>query len=170
FGHAAYFGLGAYAAALLVQDLQLRMEAALLLAPLVAAIGGVVYGWFCVRLSGVYLAMLTLAFAQVTYAIRFQLDRFTGGDNGILGIWPPRWLSQPMPFYLFTLAVCALAILAARRIVFAPFGYALRAARDSPLRAESIGIDTGRHRWMGFAFGGFFAGIAGALFPFLQRT
>jgi len=170
FGHAAYFGLGAYAAALLVQDLQLRMEAALVLAPLAAAIGGLVYGWFCVRLSGVYLAMLTLAFAQITYAVVFQWYGFTGGDNGVLGVWPPRWLSQPMPFYLFTLAVCALAILAVRRVVFAPFGYALRAARDSALRAESIGIDTGRHRWMGFALGGFFAGIAGALFAFLKGS
>ena len=82
FGHAAYFGLGAYGAALLVRSLNAQMELALVLAPLVAALGALVYGWFCVRLSGVYLAMLTLAFAQITWAIVYQWDAFTGGSKG----------------------------------------------------------------------------------------
>lgn len=89
FGHAAYFGLGAYGAALLVRTLDLPMEAALLLGPLAAAAGALLYGWFCVRLSGVYLTMLTLAFAQISWAIVFQWDDFTGGSNGLTGVWPP---------------------------------------------------------------------------------
>jgi branched-chain amino acid transport system permease protein len=82
FGHAAYFGLGAYGAALLIRYLGVPMELSLILAPAVAALGAFLYGWFCVRLSGVYLAMLTLAFAQITWAIVYQWDGFTGGSNG----------------------------------------------------------------------------------------
>jgi branched-chain amino acid transport system permease protein len=94
FGHAAYFGLGAYAAALLVQSAGVRMEVALLLAPLAAGVAALVYGWFCVRLSGVYLTMLTLAFAQITWALCYQWDAVTGGSNGIAGVWPAPWLAS----------------------------------------------------------------------------
>ena len=88
FGHAAYFGLGAYGGALMVRNLGLPMEVALVLAPLNAALGAVICGWFCVRLSGVYLAMLTLAFAQIIWSVTFQWDDFTGGSNGLTGVWP----------------------------------------------------------------------------------
>ena len=93
FGHAAYFGLGAYAAALAVKH-GMPMEGALALAPLVAMAGALVFGWFCVRLSGVYLAMLTLAFAQIVWSIAFQWDAVTGGSNGVVGVWPPAWLAE----------------------------------------------------------------------------
>jgi branched-chain amino acid transport system permease protein len=96
FGHAAYFGLGAYGAALFLKVLNLPMEAALLLGPLLAVAGALVFGWFCVRLSGVYLAMLTLAFAQIVWSVVFQWDDVTGGSNGILGLWPSNWLSSPV--------------------------------------------------------------------------
>ncbi|HRO61317.1 MAG TPA: branched-chain amino acid ABC transporter permease, partial [Burkholderiaceae bacterium] len=88
FGHAAYFGLGAYGAALLVRAAGVPMEVTLFAAPLVAGLGALVFGWFCVRLSGVYLAMLTLAFAQIAWAAAFQSVSITGGDNGVLGIRP----------------------------------------------------------------------------------
>ena len=94
FGHAAYFGLGAYGAALLFKALGLPMIVALLAAPLVAAIGALLFGWFAVRLSGVYLAMLTLAFSQIVWSVVFQWDEFTGGSNGLVGIWPAAWLSR----------------------------------------------------------------------------
>ena len=83
FGHAAYFGLGAYAAALAVRH-GIAMEAAVALAPAAALAGALVFGWFCVRLSGVYLAMLTLAFAQIVWSIAFQWDSVTGGSNGLI--------------------------------------------------------------------------------------
>ena len=88
FGHAAYFGLGAYGAALAVKWLAAPMGVALALAPVAAAFGALLFGWFAVRLSGVYLAMLTLAFAQIVWSIVFQWQEFTGGSNGVLGIWP----------------------------------------------------------------------------------
>ncbi|MFQ5773493.1 MAG: ABC transporter permease [Kiloniellaceae bacterium] len=166
FGHAAYFGLGSYGAALLVHHLGLPMEGALLAAPMAAGLGALVFGWFCVRLSGVYLAMLTLAFAQIAWSAAFQWVALTGGDNGILGVWPSPWASARAAFYLLSLALVAAALIALRRIVFAPFGYALRAGRDSPLRADAIGIDVRRQRWLGFTLAGVFAGLAGGLYAF----
>ena len=170
FGHAAYLGLGAYAAALSVQHLDWPMEAALALAPLAGGLGALLFGWFCVRLSGVYLAMLTLAFAQIAWSVAFQWTPVTGGDNGLLGIWPSAWASDPAAFYWLTLALIALAVLLLRRIVFAPFGYALRAARDSAKRAEAIGIDTRRQRWLAFALAGVFAGLSGGLYAFFKGS
>ena len=166
FGHAAYFGLGAYGAALLVRTLNLPMEAALLLGPLAAAAGALLYGWFCVRLSGVYLTMLTLAFAQISWAIVFQWDDFTGGSNGLTGVWPPEWASQGPAFYWLALGICALGIYLLRRLLFSPLGYALRASRDSALRADAIGIAVRRIQWTAFVIAGLFAGLAGALFAF----
>src|SRR5262245_25823236 len=92
FGHAAYFGAGAYGAALAVKLLGWPMPAAFLAAPLVAAALALVFGYFCVRLTSIYFAMLTLAFAQIVYAVVHQWDPVTGGDNGLLGVWPAPWL------------------------------------------------------------------------------
>ena len=170
FGHAAYFGLGAYGAALFMKALGLPMLAALLLAPLVAAMGALVFGWFCVRLSGVYLAMLTLAFAQIVWSVIFQSDELTGGSNGVTGLWPATWLSDKSLYYYLTLFLVVLGVVLMRRILFAPFGYALRAARDSALRSDAIGINVKRVQWMAFIFAGLFCGVAGALFAFSKGS
>ncbi|MGK2898696.1 MAG: ABC transporter permease [Burkholderiaceae bacterium] len=170
FGHAAYFGLGAYGAALLVRAAHLPMELALLLSPIVAALGALVFGWFCVRLSGVYLAMLTLAFAQIVWSVVFQWDDFTGGSNGLTGVWPAEWLSDKRSYYYLTLALVAGGVLLMRRALFAPFGYAMRAGRDSPLRADAIGIDVKRIQWVAFVIAAVFAGLAGALYAFSKGS
>lgn len=170
FGHAAYFGGGAYAAALLFHHAGLPMEVLLLAAPVLAGLLALVFGWFCVRLGGVYLAMLTLAFAQIAWSVVFQWTAVTGGSDGILGIWPPAWASGRAVFYWLTLTLCSAAILALRHMVFSPFGFALRAGRDSPRRAVAIGIDVRRQRWFAFALAGAFAGLAGALFVFAKGS
>lgn len=170
FGHAAYFGLGAYGAGVLMIHLGLPMEAALLAAPLAGAAGALLFGWFCVRLSGVYLAMLTLAFAQITWAIAYQWDDVTGGSNGLIGIWPSEWLADKRAYYLLTLAIVGGGVLLLRRILFSPFGYGMRACRDSMLRADAIGIDVKRLQWMAFAVAGLFAAAAGALFAFSKGS
>ena len=170
FGHAAYFGLGAYGAALLVRKLGLSMEMALLAAPLVAAAGAFLYGWFCVRLSGVYLAMLTLAFAQITWAIAFQWDAVTGGSNGLTGVWPAEWLADKQIYYYLTLALVAGGVLTLHRFLHSPFGYAMRASRDSVLRADAIGINVKRISWVAFVIAGAFAGLAGALYAFSKGS
>lgn len=166
FGHAAFFGGGAYAAALTVHYMQTPMELAILLAPLLAGLGALIIGWFCVRLSGVYLAMLTLACAQICWSIVFQWGKFTGGDDGILGIWPSAWASDKTVFYYLTLILCIGGILALRYFIFAPFGYTLRACRDSSLRVDSIGINRHRHQWFAFTLAGTFAGFAGGIYVF----
>jgi branched-chain amino acid transport system permease protein len=170
FGHAAYFGLGAYAAALLFLRAQLPMELALLVAPLAAAAGAAVFGWFCVRLTGIYLAMLTLALAQIVWSVAFQWDAFTGGSNGLIGVWPAAWLSSRTAYYWLALVLAVLAIGCLWRIVGSPFGYALRASRDSPLRAEAIGIDVRAQQWAAFIVAGTFAGLAGALYAFSKGS
>jgi branched-chain amino acid transport system permease protein len=170
FGHAAYFGLGAYAAGLLVTRLGWPMETALLAAPLAAAIGAALFGFFIVRLSGIYLAMLTLAFAQIVYAVAFQWVEVTGGDNGVVGVWPSSWAAGRTAYYYLALAVSAAAILVLRQGIYAPFGYTLRAARDSPVRADAIGIDVRTHRWLAFVVAGAAAGLAGGLFAFSKGS
>jgi branched-chain amino acid transport system permease protein len=168
--NAAYFGLGAYGAALFLKVLNLPMEAALLLGPLLAVAGALVFGWFCVRLSGVYLAMLTLAFAQIVWSVVFQWDDVTGGSNGILGLWPSNWLSSPVAFYYLTLACAVAGVWLLRKMLFSPLGYAMRASRDSVLRAEAIGIDVKRVQWAAFVVASLFCGLAGSLYAFSKGT
>jgi len=170
FGHAAYFGLGAYGAALMVKFAAAATPLALIAAPLAALMGALLFGWFAVRLSGVYLAMLTLAFAQIVWSILFQWEEVTGGSNGILGIWPQAPFDSRPAFYFLTLALVVAGVLLLRRFLFAPFGYAMRAGRDSPLRAEAIGINVKRVHRIGFAIAGTFAGIAGGIFAFAKGT
>ncbi len=170
FGHAAWFGLGAYGSALLVKHLDAPMPLALAGAPLLAGLGALVAGWFCVRRSGLYFAMLTLAFAQIAWSITFQWYAVTGGDNGILGVWPPGWASGKAAYYWLTLGLCGGTLWLLRRAAFAPFGYALRAGRDSALRAESVGIDVRRFQWMAFVLAGSAAGLAGGLYAFAKGS
>lgn len=170
FGHAAFFGGGAYAAALMVNYLQSPMTLAIGLAPLLTGLLALVIGWFCVRLSGVYMAMLTLAFAQICWSIVFQWGGFTGGDDGILSIWPADWASGKVVFYYLTMIICIGGILALRYLIFAPFGYTMRACRDSALRAESIGINLRNHQWLAFAIAGGFAGLAGGIYVFSKGS
>ena len=170
FGHAAYFGLGAYGAALLVKWLGVPMGVGLAAAPIAALAGALLFGWFAVRLSGVYLAMLTLAFAQIVWAAVFQWEDLTGGSNGVIGVWPPPPFDRSWVYFLLTLALTVAGVLLLRRFLFAPFGYAMRAGRDSALRAESIGIDVKRVHWLGFAAAGAVCGVAGGLFAFAKGS
>jgi branched-chain amino acid transport system permease protein len=170
FGHAAYFGLGAYGAALVAKHFAAPMIVGFAAAPLLAGLGGVVFGWFCVRLSGVYLAMLTLAFAQIVWSIAFQWVDMTGGDNGLLGIWPATWATSKAAYYYLALAACVIGALVLRRMIYAPFGYALRAGRDSPLRAEAIGINVMGVQWAAFVIAAVVAGVAGGLFAYFKGS
>jgi branched-chain amino acid transport system permease protein len=170
FGHAAFFGLGAYGAALGVKWLGAPMEAALPLGLVLAGAGAALIGAFVVRLSGIYLAMMTLAAAQILYAVAFQWVDVTGGDNGIVGVWPSAWASGQSAYYLLTLTLVALAVFLLKRLIDAPFGYALRAARDSEPRAEAIGLKVRRHRWLAFVVSGAAAGMAGGVYAFSRGS
>jgi branched-chain amino acid transport system permease protein len=170
FGHAAYFGLGAYAAALLAKWLAAPMLVSLAAAPVAAFLGALLFGWFAVRLSGVYLAMLTLAFAQIVWAAVFQWEGLTGGSNGVVGVWPAAPFDTRGGYFLLTAAFAVAGVMLLRRFLFAPFGYAMRAGRDSPLRAEAIGIDVKRVHWLAFAIGGGICGVAGGVFAFAKGS
>ena len=170
FGHAAVFGLGAYGAALAAKDLGWPLPAALACGVAAGVVGATLIGWFCVRLSGVYFAMLTLAFAQIVWSIAFQWTSVTGGDNGMLGIWPPGWASTPSGFFWLALGIATAGIAALRVLTFSPFGTVLRALRDSPLRAEAVGIGRRSTQWLAFVVAGGFAALAGALFAYLKGS
>ncbi|MFN8882127.1 MAG: ABC transporter permease, partial [Alphaproteobacteria bacterium] len=170
FGHAAYFGLGAYASGLLVTKLGMPMEPALIAAPLAGGFFAALFGFFIVRLQGIYLAMLTLAFAQIAYAVCFQWVEVTGGDNGIVGVWPSAWAAPRSAYHYIVLVAAGLGIFALRHVIYAPFGASLRAARDSAPRAEAIGIDVRSHRWLGFTIAGAAAGLAGGLYAFSKGS
>jgi branched-chain amino acid transport system permease protein len=170
FGHAAYFGLGAYGAALCVKYFAIPMELALIAGPACGALGALIFGWFCVRLSGVYLAMLTLAAAQILWGIAFQWQDVTGGDDGILGLWPSEWASSQTAYYYLTLILCVAGLWILRRIAYSPFGYVLRGGRDSELRSEAIGLNLKFHQWMGFTLVGGLAGLAGVIFAFSKGS
>ncbi len=165
FGHAAYFGIGAYASALAATH-GYPFLAALALAPVAAAVAALAFGALCVRLSGIYLAMLTLAFAQIVWSIALQWDAFTGGSNGITGVWPPDWLAGRTEYYAAVLGVVVLALGALAIVAFTPFGYALRGSRDSTLRASASGIDVAVRRIQALTLAGAFAGLAGSLYAF----
>lgn len=170
FGHAAYFGVGAYGAALLVHHLDAGMGWALAVAPVAAAAAALFFGWFCVRLSGVYLAMLTLAAAQIVWAAATQMQGLTGGDDGMTGIWPAKVFTDGTAFYYLALSFAVIAVIVLRQATRSPFGRALAAARDAPLRAEALGINVQNQQWMAFTLAGTVAGLAGGLYVFKKGS
>ncbi len=172
FGHAAYYGLGAYGTGIALAKLGVGSIWGGLAAGLAAAgLGGAVIGFFCLRRRGIYFAMLTLAFAQLLYFIGFHLAQWTGGDDGLRGI--PALplalpglrlpLDSPLAFYYFAFAVVVLAVAALRRILDSPFGAVLQAIRENSDRAAACGYDIDRVKHLSFVFSALFTGMAGAL-------
>ena len=170
FGHAAYFALGAYAAALLVKRAGIPMLLALPAAPLVAAVGALLFGFFIVRLTHTSFAMLSLAFAQIVFTVIFKWKSLTGGDDGLLDVWPPATLKSPAAYYYFTLATVALSLVALHAVSESPFGYALKSVRENPRRARFIGINVRRLQLCAFVISGAFSGLAGGLFAFYNGS
>jgi branched-chain amino acid transport system permease protein len=170
FGHAAYFGIGAYAAALLLKLAGWPMPLAFVAAPVVAGLAAAAFGYFCVRLTSIYFAMLTLAFAQIVYAVVHQWDAVTGGDNGVLSVWPPGWLATPTRYYYWSLAATLAGVILLRVVTASPFGLSLRAVRDHARRAEAVGINVRVLQWAAFVVAGVVAGLGGAIFAFLKGS
>ncbi len=170
FGHAAFFGLGAYAAALVHTATPLGMSGALVAGPLAGGLLGAAFGPLCARLGGVYLAMLTLALAQSLHALATQWLAVTHGDNGILGVWPNGWAGTPTGFLLLVAGLTLVTVLGLRRLAFAPFGLALRAAREAPVRVETLGVPVTAARTGAFAVAGAVAGLAGGLWVHLKGS
>ena len=168
FGHAAFFGVGAYTVALLMKKAGINLFVALIAAPCLAAVAAAIIGWFCVRLIGLYFAILTLAFGELLYLIAFQWYTFTGGDDGIHGIPKPEFL-DPTNYYLMCLIIFLICFLLMRMILNSSFGLSIRIIRENLDRAKFIGINVRRYQLINFIIAGFFAGIAGGLFTELNR-
>jgi branched-chain amino acid transport system permease protein len=178
FGHAAFFGVGAYATAMLFTALkgadgQISVAAfllSLLVGPPIAALAALIVGFFCVRLVGIYFAILTLAFGELLFYIVFSWYSFTKGDDGIQGLLPPPFFQDSTHFYFFTLAIVAASAAVMWRITESPFGYAMRTLRDNQRRAAFLGTNVRSHMLANFVIAGAFAGVAGALWGPFSRS
>jgi branched-chain amino acid transport system permease protein len=180
FGHVAYFGVGAYVCGILMKTYGVPFAIAFPAAGLGAGLFALVSGFFCVRLTKLYFAMLTLAFSQIVWAIAYKWNDVTGGDQGLPEIPYPNldWMSA-IPglgdlrisdqFYLLSLVLVALSLAAIWRIVHSPFGRVLTTIRDNPERAAFIGINVRAYQLAAFVVAGTFAGFAGALYGLFSR-
>jgi branched-chain amino acid transport system permease protein len=164
FGAGAFFGVGAYTCALIILKTSLPFPLAIIAAPFVAAVIGIVIGWFCVRLSDIYFAMLTLAFGEMVYAVIFKWYSFTGGDDGLVEIPIPALLSKINYYYYFVLIIFLACLAIFWLMVNAPFGKTLQAIRENPERVEFIGVNVKFYKLITFTITAFFSGLSGALF------
>jgi branched-chain amino acid transport system permease protein len=184
FGHAAYFGIGAYTTGLLMKQLAVPFALAFPAAGLLAGVFALAFGFFCVRLTRIYFAMLTLAFAQIVWAICFKWNEVTGGEQGMPDIPYPSFdwvesVATALPFlggyrtseyfYFLTLVLVGLCLWVLRRIMRSPFGRMLETIRENAERAEFIGVDVRRYELVAFVLAGAFAGLAGGLFGIFNR-
>jgi branched-chain amino acid transport system permease protein len=175
FGQAAFYGVGAYTVGLLATKAGVSTLPALLLAPVFAAAVAALIGFFCVRLSGVHFAMLTLAFGQLVFTVAFKWYGFTGGDNGIQGI-PVRPLpggleiGSTQSMYYFALAVVGLSVEILRRIRSSPFGATLKSIRENNQRAAYLGVNVKLYQWTAFVIAGAFTGLAGGLYALMEKS
>lgn len=172
FGHAAYFGVGAYTTGIVLIRLWENLWFGLFCGLIMGAITAVILGYMCIKRKGIYFAMLTLAFAQLIYFLGFQWVGLTGGDNGLRNI-PAVPLSlpgisldiySPLRFYFFVLVFVVLALLLLNRVLQSPFGHVLQAVRENEQRALSCGFETSNVRWMAFIISGAISGLAGSLY------
>jgi len=180
FGHAAYFGIGAYTCAILMKTYAVPFPLAFVAAGAMAAAFAVVFGFFCVRSTRIYFAMLTLAFAQIVWAICFKWNSVTGGEQGLSNVPYPdlSWMSS-LPlfgslrtadhYFLLVMMLTGACFFALGRIAASPFGRMLTAIRENPERAEFVGLNVRLYQLAAFAVAGAFAGFAGALFGIFNR-
>ena len=167
FGHAAFWGIGGYAAALLARAFLLPFPVAALAGTLAAALLAVPVGFLSIRRRGIYFAMVTLAFAQLVFYVVNEWRSLTGGENGVQGV--PRLLpgfsvGRSLDFYYAALPLVLLGFFVAYRVVRSPFGHVLAAIRDNEARAQSLGYATWRYKLLGFVLSAALAGLAGSLF------
>lgn len=172
FGHALYFGAGAYSFGLIMQHLDLPIPVAFLLAVGFCATVAAIVGAICVRLKEIYFAFLTLAFQMLFHSIVVSWTSFTGGDQGLMGGLPrPPFLGlnlvEPSDLYLFSMVVGVVSLLLMRYILQSPFGFTLRMVRDNPDRAKFLGVNVWRIKLLAFVLAGSFGGIGGIIMALL---
>jgi len=169
FGQAAFFGAGAYACGLLLMEAGVPLPLCLIAAGILSACLAVIIGFFSLRLTGIYFAMITLAFSMMIWGVVWKWRSFTGGDDGLVGIPLPSALAPVINYYYLCLGIVAFCMILLLTIVRSPFGSILQAIRENRVRTEFVGINVKRHLLIGFVISGFFCGVAGALFALLSR-
>ncbi len=170
FHHGVFYGVSAYTVALIIKKSSLPMWVAFISGPIMAAIAGLIIGFFCVRLSRLYFGMLQISLGSLIWVIAFRWYSFTGGDDGIPGIPMPEIFSSLNNSYYFILAVFILCLFLIYKIINSPFGKTIQAIRDNPQRCEAIGINVRFYQLIAIVIATFFAGIAGLLFVVLERS
>jgi branched-chain amino acid transport system permease protein len=172
-GHAAYFGIGAYAAGLVSIHWTSEAPVPVLVAAVAGAGAAAATGWLAVRSGGVYFLMLTLAIGELTAQLATRLTSVTGGSNGLFGIPSVRVGGEPLTLaglvYWYVLAFALLGFLGLWWVAHSPFGGALRGIRDNEPRMRSLGYSPFRYKFVAFILAGGFAGLAGGLFAGLLR-
>lgn len=176
FGHAAFFGVGSYATALVLMHLQWPFLACLLVSMGASALLALIIGFFSVRLNEVYFAMLTLAFGMMVFAIAYQWRSVTNGSDGLAGFVLGSFgfgldltLGNPAVYYHVVLAIVAVAAIVLYLICRSSFGMILKAIRQNPERVSFAGLNVRTYRLVAFVIAGTFAGLAGGLIaPFLR--
>jgi branched-chain amino acid transport system permease protein len=178
FGHAAYFGLGAYGAGLSLKFLAASTPLGLLLGTLLGGLAGMLFGALIVRRRGVYFAMVTIAFGQICYYVAYSWNDFTGGFDGLRGFQRQPIALGPLVldianndrvFYYFLLFVFAAAVGAMGLLLRSPFGHSLIAIRENERRARFLGLPVERHIWLSFTISCFFTALAGSLYALLNN-
>jgi branched-chain amino acid transport system permease protein len=173
FGHAAFFGLGAYSTGLSLIHLSIPAPLAILIGAIISSMMAIPIGYLSIRRRGIYFAMVTLAFAQMIYFIAFKWRSLTGGDDGLHGVPRPPLgpinLSSEVVLYYFILFFFILSVILGIRIINSPFGKTLECLRENEQRARSIGYNPTRFKLISFVISAFFAGLAGGLYTLLQN-
>jgi branched-chain amino acid transport system permease protein len=170
FGQAAFYGLSGYTVAMLITKAHFNFWLSLLAGIIMASILGLVIGYFCVRLRGIYFSILTLAFGQLIFFVIYKWHDFTGGDDGIQGVFPPDLLKSPINYYFFILVVFIFSTFILWQIVNSPFGYTLKSMRENSERTEFLGINIARYQLMAFVIAAGYAGLAGVLWAPFYRS
>ena len=173
FGHAAFFGVGAYATGLTLIHLSIPAPVAILFGVIISLLVAFPIGYLSIRRRGIYFAMVTLAFAQMLYFIAFKWRSLTGGDDGLHGVPRPPLgpinLSSELVLYYFILFFFILSVILGIRIIHSPFGKTLECLRENEQRARSVGYNPTRFKLISFAISACFAGLAGGLYALLQN-
>jgi branched-chain amino acid transport system permease protein len=178
FGHAAYFGLGAYGAGMTLKYLAPSTPLAIILGIALGTVAAMIIGALIVKLRGVYFAMVTIAFGQVFFFIAIRWNAVTGGDDGLTG-WKRQALDlgfanidilgNDKAFYYFVLALFAVAVTIMAALLRSPFGRTLVAIRENERRARFLGIPIEQHIWLSFVISCLFVALAGALYALLNN-
>jgi branched-chain amino acid transport system permease protein len=170
FHHCVFYGIGAYATALMLTKTGFSPWLGFIVGPIVAAFLSLILGLICIRLSKLYFGMLQISLGSLVWAVVYRWYSLTGGDDGIHGIPVPDIIASANGAYYFALIVSAVSFYVLYRMVKSPFGSVLQGIRDNPIRSEMIGVNVKRHQLAALVIAGFFAGVAGVLFVVVDTT